>query len=213
MRFLRKLRTQIDGNDKVTYCLSQIRGVGMRFAQLVVEVAGINPDLRVRDLTDEDLNKIEKIVMNPVENGIPNQMVNRPKDIGTAEDVHITGNKLEIAVKRDIDRIRKIKSYRSKRHHLRLKVRGRRTSLKKQFISPRKLINLIKKIRSMMMTRGSHELVMEKKYLAEFLGSEFLDFTNDYTIKDSVKKKLEERGIKIQYWENFIKFYIYDDSS
>jgi small subunit ribosomal protein S13 len=188
----------------------------MRIAQLVVKVAGINPDLRVRDLSDEDLNKIEKIVMNPVENGIPNWMVNRTKDIGTGEDVHITGNKVEIAVKRDIDRIRKIKSYKGVRHHVRLKVRGQRTrsiALKKQVISKRKLRNLIKKIQTIMRTRRSHEIVMEKKYLDELLGSEFLVLKNDYTIKDSVKKKLDEKGIKIQYWENFIKFHIYDDSS
>jgi len=65
--------------------------------------------------------------LNPIENGIPNWMVNRPKDLRTGEDLHIIGNKLEITVKRDVDRMKKIKSYKGVRHHLKLKVRGQKT--------------------------------------------------------------------------------------
>ncbi|MHA1272759.1 MAG: 30S ribosomal protein S13 [Promethearchaeota archaeon] len=125
--FLKQLRTQIDGNARVEYGLTQIRGIGMRFAQAVVRAAGIDPTTRIGALSEKDINKIEEIILDPIGNGIPNWMVNRKKDYRTGEDLHLTGNQLEITVKRDIDRLKRIKCYRGVRHHLRLKVRGQRT--------------------------------------------------------------------------------------
>ena len=125
--FFRKLRSQVDGNAKVEHGLTQIKGVGRRFAQVIVKVAGVNPNIRIGAIPEKELNKIEEIILNPVENGVPNWMVNRPKDLRSGEDLHVIGNKLEITVKRDIDRMKKIKSYKGVRHHLRLKVRGQRT--------------------------------------------------------------------------------------
>lgn len=125
--FFRKLRSQVDGNAKVEYGLTQIKGVGRRFAQVIVKVAGINPSVRIGAIPEKDLNRIEEIILNPVENGVPNWMVNRSKDLRTGEDLHVIGNVLDITIKRDIDRMKKIKSYRGVRHHLRLKVRGQRT--------------------------------------------------------------------------------------
>ena len=125
--FFRKLRSQVDGNAKIEHGLTQITGIGRRFAQAIVRVGGIDPNLRIGAISEKELNQIEEIILNPIENGIPNWMVNRPKDLRTGEDLHIIGNKLEITVKRDIDRMKKIKSYKGVRHHLRLKVRGQRT--------------------------------------------------------------------------------------
>ncbi len=125
--FFRKLRSQVDGNAKIEYGLTQIRGVGMRFAQAIVKVAKLNPNIRVGAIPEKDLTRIEEIIVNPVENGIPNWMVNRPKDLRTGQDLHVIGNVLDISVKRDIDRMKKIRSYKGVRHRLRLKVRGQRT--------------------------------------------------------------------------------------
>ncbi|MFX0022424.1 MAG: 30S ribosomal protein S13 [Candidatus Hermodarchaeota archaeon] len=125
--FFRKLRAQVDGNAKVEHGLTQIRGIGRRLSQAIVRVAGIDPNLRIGTIGEKDLNRLEEIIMAPVENGVPRWMINRPKDLRTGEDLHIIGNKLEITVRRDIDRMKKIKSYKGVRHHLRLKVRGQRT--------------------------------------------------------------------------------------
>jgi len=125
--FFRKLRSQVDGNAKVEHGLTQIRGIGIRFAQAIIRVAKVDPNIRIGALPEKDLNRIEEIIINPIENGVPNWMVNRPKDLRTGEDLHIIGNKLEITIKRDIDRMKKIKSYKGVRHHLKLKVRGQRT--------------------------------------------------------------------------------------
>ncbi len=125
--FFRNLRTQVDGNAKVEHGLTQIRGIGRRFAQAMIKIAGIDSNLRIGAIAEKDLNRIEEIIMNPIENGIPNWMVNRTKDLRTGEDLHVVGNKLEITVRRDIDRMKKIKSYKGVRHHLKLKVRGQKT--------------------------------------------------------------------------------------
>ena len=125
--YFRNLRARVDGNAKVEFGLTQIRGIGPRFAQAIVKIAKINPELRIGAISEKDLNRIEEIILNPVENGIPYWMVNRKKDLRTGEDVHVIGNKLEITVKRDIDRMKKIKSYKGVRHQLHLKVRGQRT--------------------------------------------------------------------------------------
>lgn len=125
--FFRKLRSQVDGNAKIEHGLTQITGIGRRFAQAIVKVAKIDPNLRIGAVAEKDLNLIEEIILNPIENGIPDWMVNRPKDLRTGEDLHIIGNRLEITVKRDIDRMKKMKSYKGVRHRMKLKVRGQRT--------------------------------------------------------------------------------------
>jgi small subunit ribosomal protein S13 len=125
--FFRKLRIQVDGNSKIEYALTQIRGIGARFAQAITKVAGVDSNLRIGAVAEKDLNRIEEIIINPVKNGIPNWMVNRPKDLRTGEDLHILGNKLEITLRNDINRMKKMKSYKGVRHHLGLKVRGQRT--------------------------------------------------------------------------------------
>jgi small subunit ribosomal protein S13 len=125
--FFRKLRSQVDGNAKIEYGLTQIRGIGMRFAQAVVRVAKISPDLRIGAIPEKDLIRIEEIIIAPIANGIPAWMVNRKKDLVTGENLHIIGNRLELSVRRDIDRMKRIRSYKGVRHHQGLKVRGQKT--------------------------------------------------------------------------------------
>lgn len=125
--FFRKLRSQVDGNAKIEYGLTQIRGIGMRFAQAIVRVAKIDVNIRIGAIPEKDLNRIEEIIVDPITNGIPAWMVNRNKDLVTGEDLHIIGNRLELSVRRDIDRMKRIRSYKGVRHHQGLKVRGQRT--------------------------------------------------------------------------------------
>jgi ribosomal protein S13 len=125
--FFRNLRSQIDGNALVEFGLTQIRGVGRRFSQAIVHVAEIDPQMRIGALSEKDLNKLEEIMMDPIQHGIPSWMVNRKKDMRTGEDKHILGNSLDLQTKQDIDRMKRIKSYKGVRHHNKLKVRGQRT--------------------------------------------------------------------------------------
>ena len=99
----------------------------MRFAQAIVIVSGLDSNIRIGAIQEKDLNRIEEIILNPIKYNIPVWMLNRKKDLRTGEDLHVIGNQLEISVKRDIDRMKRIKSYKGVRHHLRLKVRGQKT--------------------------------------------------------------------------------------
>lgn len=125
--FFRSLRTRVDGNARVEYGLTQVKGIGKRFAQAVVRQTSIDPSMRMGALSEKQLEELEDVIMNPQDNGIPKWMYNRNKDIKTGEDKHVLGNQLEISTKRDIDRMKKIKSYKGIRHRLGLKVRGQRT--------------------------------------------------------------------------------------
>lgn len=125
--FFRNLRSRVDGNARIEYGLTQVSGIGRRFAQAVVRTAGLDPDLRIGIIPEKDIARIEEIILNPVENGIPIWMVNRQKDLRSGEDRHILGNQLEITVKRDIDRMKSMRSYKGIRHMRGLKVRGQRT--------------------------------------------------------------------------------------
>lgn len=125
--FFRKLRTRIDGNHTILYGLSRIKGIGRRFAQAVLQVVDIDAQTRVGVVAEKDLERIEDVIMNPVKSGIPYYLVNRRKDLRDGDDKHLIANRLEITVKRDIERMKKMRSYKGIRHSLGLKVRGQRT--------------------------------------------------------------------------------------
>ncbi|MHA1473812.1 MAG: 30S ribosomal protein S13 [Promethearchaeota archaeon] len=117
---LRILGTSIEGHRKVAFGLSQIRGVGRRLAQAVVRVAGIDPDIRIGLITEEQQQKLVDIIKEP-------WMVNRQKDIRTGEYRHISGTDLELLLKYDIDKMKRTRSWKGIRHMYGLKVRGQRT--------------------------------------------------------------------------------------
>ncbi len=125
--YFRNLKTQVDGSAKIEHALTQIKGVGKRFAQAVVMVAEIDPNMRIGAVPEKDLNKIEEIILNPIDYGIPNWMVNRKNDLREGKDKHVIGNQLVITTRRDVERMKKIKSYKGVRHHYHKKVRGQRT--------------------------------------------------------------------------------------
>jgi small subunit ribosomal protein S13 len=126
-QIVRVLGTNVDGNRKLIFGLSEIPGIGIRFATSMVRIAGMDPALRCGYLSDKDLEKFEDIAKNPLKHGIPGWMLNRRKDYRTGEDRHIVSSDLAYINKVDVDRMRRIKCWRGIRHALNLKVRGQRT--------------------------------------------------------------------------------------
>ncbi len=124
---IRILRTNIDGTLPIQFGLVKIKGVGLRFSQAVLRIANIDPTIRIGLISEKDIKRIEEIIEDPIKNGIPNWMVNRQKDLRTGEYLHITGPRLELTVKRDIERMRRLRSWKGYRHGFGLKVRGQRT--------------------------------------------------------------------------------------
>lgn len=98
--------TDIPEHKKVVFSLRSIFGVGQKVAEDVVEQAKINPDTRARDLTSEEVSKIQRIL----------------------EKYPLEGD-LRRMVGDNIQRLKRIKSYRGLRHSMGLPVRGQRTKV------------------------------------------------------------------------------------
>jgi len=124
---VRMIGTSLEGNRLVENGIRQIKGVGARLAQAVVRVADIDPQIRIGLLTEEECEKIEEIIKNPIKFGIPEWMTNRQKDLRTGESRHLSGTEIDLILKMDIDRMKRTKSWKGIRHQLNLKVRGQRT--------------------------------------------------------------------------------------
>ncbi|MCI4462452.1 MAG: 30S ribosomal protein S13 [Thermogladius sp.] len=117
----------VDGNLPLLYGLSEIKGVGYNLALGVTRVLGLNPNMRTGFLTEEEVKKIESVITSPDKYGLPAWMYNRRKDFTTGRNIHLVGNDLIFYVKEDIEREKRIKSWRGIRHSMGLKVRGQRT--------------------------------------------------------------------------------------
>jgi len=124
---VRILETTVDGKLKLQHGLLRIRGIGHSLAPVIPLAAGLDPEMRIGNLTDEQVELIEDVIRNPLKYGIPPFLLNRRRDPETGKDMHYSESDLFIRVKQDIERLKKIRSYRGIRHELGLPVRGQRT--------------------------------------------------------------------------------------
>lgn len=95
----------LPSNKRVIIALTYIYGVGDTQAKKIIDITGIDGDVRVKDLSDADINKLRE---------------------------HIEKNmKVEGELRRDtlahIKRLKEIGSYRGTRHAKNLPMRGQRT--------------------------------------------------------------------------------------
>ena len=107
--------------------LTDIPGVDIRLAHAILHVANMDQTSRVGFLSERDVKKLEDIITDPSNNGIPKWLLNRQKDPQTGEDLHLLGARLKLMTKTDIDLMKKLKIYKGIRHSFGLKVRGQRT--------------------------------------------------------------------------------------
>jgi len=119
--------TDVDGSKKLVYGMSKIRGVGINFARAVAKTCQINSDIRVGKLSDGEVQKIEDVVNNPDEAGLPVFLYNRRKDIESNLDKHLHGPDVALRTKMDIDFMKSIKCWKGLRHSWGLKARGQKT--------------------------------------------------------------------------------------
>ena len=92
-------------NKRTEIALTYIYGIGKSTSQKILDQAGIDPNLRVKDLTEEDATHIRVIV---------------------DRDYKVEGD-LRREVTQHIKRLQEIGSYRGLRHRRNLPVRGQRT--------------------------------------------------------------------------------------
>jgi|SRR5687768_14071360 len=92
-------------DKKVEIGLTYIYGIGRNIAQDIVKAAGVDASLRIRDLTDADVNRLRQII----------------------ERDHRVEGALRTEIAMNIKRLMDIGSYRGIRHRRGLPVRGQRT--------------------------------------------------------------------------------------
>ena len=94
----------IPREKRVEIALTYIYGIGLTRSKLILSNTGVNPDIRVKDLSDSDVQKLR----------------------GAAEDFTVEGDlrrENSLSIKRLID----LATYRGSRHRKKLPVRGQRT--------------------------------------------------------------------------------------
>ncbi len=90
---------------RIEYGLNYIYGIGLTTSRKILKEAGVNPDTRVKDLTEEEVSRITNIVSN---------------------NYKVEGD-LKREESQNIKRLMDIGCYRGLRHRRGLPVRGQRT--------------------------------------------------------------------------------------
>lgn len=116
----------LDGSLDVARALTGIKGVGIRASKALAKVLVIKKGVKLSSLDEKEIEEIEKNITE-LDKNLPHWMLNRRKDHSTGRDIHLVGPELDITNRSDIDRHKKIRSYRGIRHTLNLPVRGQRT--------------------------------------------------------------------------------------
>ena len=124
---VRVAEVDLDGTKKLQQALLKVKGIGQALAMAVPKAAGVDGKLLAGSLSDEQLEKIEAVITEPMKFGIPMHIVNRRFDPATGTDRQLVSSELTIAIKSDIDTMRKIHCYKGVRHEIGLPVRGQRT--------------------------------------------------------------------------------------
>ncbi|CAI9086061.1 30S ribosomal protein S13 [Candidatus Methylacidiphilum fumarolicum] len=121
----RILGVEIPGNKPLIAALPVIYGIGRSRAKLICEQAELNPQMRAKDLTNQQINRIIQVIE---ENGF------------------VIEGDLRREVQQNIKRLQSIRCYRGLRHIRGLPVRGQRTSTNARTRKgPRKTIGVVRR--------------------------------------------------------------------
>jgi small subunit ribosomal protein S13 len=124
---LRIAGKDVEGSKKLLVALSEVKGVGYNFAQVLTQSLKIDPDIRVGFLPDEKIREIERAIASPDRFGVPQWYLNRKKDIDSGTSHHLITSDLDFAASNDVEREKTVMSWRGFRHMFGLRVRGQHT--------------------------------------------------------------------------------------
>ncbi len=124
---VRVANVDLPGDRQIRWALTNIKGIGIDFADALCIAAGIQKTAKTGYLTDQQTEKLNASAANPAAAGIPGWLFNRRKDPETGIDAHIVGGMLSFIRDNDIKRMKRIRSYKGMRHGKGLPVRGQRT--------------------------------------------------------------------------------------
>jgi len=123
---IRIANSDVSGEERLAYALTSIRGIGPRISNAIVQKLKLNPNKLAGKLDDKNVVDIEKAIMN-LNDYVPDWLLNRQKDYDTGEDIHPVSVELKMTHDEDLNRMKKVKSYKGIRHASGHKVRGQRT--------------------------------------------------------------------------------------
>lgn len=124
---IRIARKDINGNKTIENALADIKGVGKALARSIGIVMDLDLDQKMGYLSDDEVAKIEEVIRNPKNSDVPDWMLNRRNDYETGETVHLIESDLMMSLRNDLNRMKKTRSYKGRRHEVGLPVRGQRT--------------------------------------------------------------------------------------
>jgi small subunit ribosomal protein S13 len=114
----------IPREKRVEVALTYIYGIGLPTSQKILAQANVNPDTRVRDLTEDQVNRLREII----------------------DRRHKVEGDLRREVALNIKRLQEIGSYRGLRHRRNLPARGQRTKTNaRQRRGPRRTVGVRRK--------------------------------------------------------------------
>ncbi|MHA2253426.1 MAG: 30S ribosomal protein S13 [Candidatus Kariarchaeaceae archaeon] len=119
--------TDLRGDTAVRNALTRINGVSHRSASAILRAVNIDEKKLIGYITEDERERIEEALYDPITAGLPDWMLNRQKDPETGESSLVLGSDLLLQNKTDIDRMMRKRSWRGIRHSRGLKVRGQRT--------------------------------------------------------------------------------------
>jgi small subunit ribosomal protein S13 len=117
----------LNGGKKLIAALSDLKGVGYNFANVITTKLDLDPRVRLGTLSEEQVKQIEAAILNTTQSTLPKWYYNRRNDPETGEAKQLLGSDLDFVQKNDIEDEKNIQSWKGVRHGLGLKVRGQRT--------------------------------------------------------------------------------------
>ncbi|TKY51405.1 40S ribosomal protein S18 [Spatholobus suberectus] len=124
---LRVLNTNVDGKQNIMFALTSIKGIGRRFANIVCKKADVDMNKRAGELSAAELDNLMTVVANPRQFKIPDWFLNRKKDYKDGKYSQVVSNALDMKLRDDLERLKKIRNHRGLRHYWGLRVRGQHT--------------------------------------------------------------------------------------
>ncbi len=112
---MRIIGIEIPDNERIEIGLTRIFGIGKTNVKTLINMVKLSPDIRVKDLSRDDVANIMKAL----------------------EEFKIEGD-LKKEIRENIDRLKAIKSYRGIRHIVNLPVRGQRTKTNSRTVKGKK---------------------------------------------------------------------------
>ena len=120
---LRIQNTNVKGKDKVMYAITAIKGIGRRFSNLVLKLAEVDLNKRAGELTEAEINKVNDILADPTQYGVPKWFLNRQSDPVEGTASQLIANQVDSKLRDDLERLKKMRAHRGLRHYWGLKVR------------------------------------------------------------------------------------------